>query len=101
MIPIYIISLIILYHVLSIRSAGFQLLFTICTIVVIALQQLIEIRYFIMPYLIVRLSMTSVKFKFLLLELVMHLVLNAIVFYLFATKEIFWSDYEAVQRIIW
>lgn len=101
MIPMYLISLIILYYSISVRSAGFKLLFTLCTIVVIGLQQLIEIRYFIMPYLIVRLSMTSVKFRLLLLELIMHCLLNAIVFYLFTTKEIYWNDYKSVQRIIW
>lgn len=100
-VPIYLISLIVLHYAISVRSAGFQLVFSLCTIVAIGLQQLIEIRYFIMPYLIVRLSMTSVKFKLLLLELVMHLVLNGIVFYLFMTKEIYWNDYEAIQRIIW
>lgn len=100
-VPIYLISLIILHHAISVRSAGFQLLFSLCTILTIGLQQLIEIRYFIMPYLIARLSMTSVKFKFILLELIMHLILNAIVFYLFMTKEIYWNDYKVVQRIMW
>lgn len=101
MIPVYLISLIILKHSISVRSAGFQLLFSLCTMTAIGLQQLIEIRYFILPYLIIRLSMTSVKFRLLLLELIMHLLLNAIVFYLFVTKEIYWNDYKAVQRIIW
>lgn len=95
MVPFYLISTIILYHSISMRSAGFQLIFILCTFVSISLQQLIEIRYFILSFLIVRLSTTSVKFKFLILELILHLV------YLFATKEIYWKDYNYIQRLIW
>lgn len=100
-IPVYMISLIILYKSLSSRSAGFQLIFTLCTVVSIALQQLIEIRYFILPFLMVRLLISSIKFKLLCFELVLYAMLNVIVFYLFATKEIYWQDYDYVQRIIW
>lgn len=90
-----------LYHSISVRSAGFQLVYVLCTIVSIALQQLIEIRYFIIPFLIARLSITSVKFKFLILELIIYLIINSLVFYIFFTKEIYWKDYKDIQRLIW
>lgn len=101
MAPFYLISMTIFYHSISARSAGFKLIYALCTIISIALQQLIEFRYFIIPFLIVRLSTTSVKFKFLILELVFYLIINAIVFYLFFTKEIYWKNYDYVQRLIW
>lgn len=101
MMPLYLISIAVLYQCISIRSAGFQLLYTLCTIVSIALQQLIEIRYFIIPFLIARLFTSSVKFRLLILELMIYLTINFITFYLFATKEIYWKDYDFVQRIIW
>lgn len=100
-VPFYIISLTVLYHSISMRSAGFQLVYSICTIISVALQQLIEIRYFILPFLIVRISSSSVKFKLLILELLIYTTINIIVFYLFSTKEIFWKDYNQVQRLIW
>lgn len=101
MAPFYLVSTIILYHSISVRSAGFQLVYALCTIVSIALQQLIEFRYFIIPFLIARLSIASVKFKLIIFELVMYLTINAIIFYLFSTKEIYWNDYDYVQRLIW
>lgn len=101
MAPIYLVAIIILHHSISSRSAGFKLIYALCTIISIALQQLIEVRYFIIPFLLARLSITSVKFKLIILELIMNLTINAIVFYLFATKEIYWKDYDYVQRLIW
>lgn len=101
MVPLYLISVVVLYQCISNRSAGFQILYTLCTIVSIALQQLIEIRYFIMPFMIARLFSSSVKFKFLIIELILYLVINSITLYLFATKEIYWKNYDFVQRIIW
>lgn len=100
MIPLYLVSIVILYHSISMRSAGFQLIFLVCTIVSIALQQLVEFRYFIIPFMIARISVSSVKFKFLILELLMYLIINIFVFYLFSTKEIYWKDYTQVQRLI-
>lgn len=101
MAPIYLISLTVLYQCISIRNAGFQILYTLCTIVSIALQQLIEIRYFILPFMIARLSTSTVKFRLLILELIIYLIINSITFYLFSTKEIYWKDYDYVQRLIW
>lgn len=101
MVPFYLLSLTILHQSISGRSAGFKLVYALCTIISIALQQLIEFRYFIIPFLIARLSTNSVKFKLILLDLVFYLTINAIVFYLFSTKEIYWKNYDYVQRLIW
>lgn len=101
MAPFYLLSMIILHHSISARSAGFKLIYTLCTIISIALQQLVEVRYFIIPFLIARLSTNSVKFKLVILDLFFYLTINAIVFYLFSTKEIHWKDYDYVQRLIW
>lgn len=101
MIPAYTIAALILLKVISARTAGFQLVFIVCTTAAIALQQLIELRYFIVPFLIVRLLSTSPRSKWLLLELIFYVAVNGLVFYLFTTKEIHWDDYDAVQRLIW
>lgn len=101
MVPFYLLSMTIIHQSISARSAGFKLIYALCTIVSIALQQLIEIRYFIIPFLIARLSTNPVKFKLIILDLVFYLSINAIVFYLFSTKEIYWQNYDYVQRLIW
>ncbi|XP_031626049.1 putative Dol-P-Glc:Glc(2)Man(9)GlcNAc(2)-PP-Dol alpha-1,2-glucosyltransferase [Contarinia nasturtii] len=101
MVPLYLISISILYQSIAMRSAGFQLTYILCTIVSIAFQQLIELRYFIIPFMIARISTSSVKFKLLVFELILYLFINLIFFYIFTTKEIYWSDYAHVQRLIW
>lgn len=101
MIPIYVFALILLGHAIENKSAGFILVYSVCMIVSIALQQLIELRYFIIPFIILRLHTSVVKSRWLVVELIFYIILNFIVFYLFATKEIFWSEYEHVQRLIW
>lgn len=100
-IPLYLFSIIIFYQSIFNKSAGFKFMFSLCTVISIALQQLIEIRYFIIPFMILRLNMASVKFRWLLVELICYFCINAIVFYLFATKEIFWTNYDHIQRLIW
>lgn len=101
MVPFYLISIGILYQSIAIRSAGFQLTYMLCTILSIAFQQLIELRYFILPFMIARLSTSSVKFRLLILEIIIYIIINTITFYIFSTKEIYWNDYDYVQRLIW
>lgn len=100
MVPSYLVCILIIYNSILLRSAGFRLMIAICTMSII-LQKLIEVRYFIIPFLIMRLSIASVKFKLLILELIFYVGINFIVFYLFSTKEIYWNDYIYVQRLIW
>lgn len=100
-VPFYLISIVILHLSISMRSAGFQLIFISCTIANIMFQQLIEIRYFILPFLIIRISSSSAKFKMIFLELIVYTIINIVVFYLFYSKEIVWSDYSYVQKLIW
>lgn len=100
-VPLYVVSVMILYHSISMRSAGFQIIYALCTIISIALQQLIEIRYFIVPFLIARISAGPVKSRLIIIELIMYSAINAFAFYLFSTKEIIWNDYNHVQRLIW
>lgn len=83
------------------RTAGFRLCLTLCTVMALCFQQLIEVRYFLVPFLYVRLHSSAVGRWWLAAELVAYAVLNAAVFYVFSTKEIWWDDFEAVQRLIW
>lgn len=102
-IPIYLLSLGCVFYLLSEnqRSTGFTILYTVCTFASIALQRLFEIRYFILPYIYLRLHLNNIKPNFIVLELALYLALNVCTFYLFFTKEIVWTDYKETQRLIW
>lgn len=82
-------------------SIGFIVFYTFFAAVSLALQKLVEIRYFLFPYIFLRLHLNNVKPRFIVLELVLHLIVNAVTFYIFFTKEITWSDYTEPQRLIW
>jgi len=99
-IPVYIFGLIVMWNSLD-GSIGFRIFFLICTIMTLCLQQLIEIRYFLIPFLILRLNRTQAAQKLVVLEVIWNLLINAVTFYLFFTKEIHWSNFDDVQRLIW
>lgn len=99
--PMYTLSLISLYTTINNQSAGFKLIFSICTFAAISFQQLIEIRYFIIPFLLIRLHTSQINSKHLFIEFLSFVLINAFVFVTFFSKEIYWSDYEQVQRLIW
>jgi alpha-1,2-glucosyltransferase len=105
-IPVYFVALLniclILFAKRNRHSINFPLFYFVCTTASIALQKLIEIRYFILPFLVLRLLQKhSMPLKYLALEFVFNLTLNIITFYVFFTKEIRWSDYTDIQRLIW
>ncbi|XP_055613264.1 putative Dol-P-Glc:Glc(2)Man(9)GlcNAc(2)-PP-Dol alpha-1,2-glucosyltransferase [Uranotaenia lowii] len=82
---------------------GFKIFWIVALLASVGLQQLIEVRYFIVPFLILRLIQNSIKTNVPLLafELAVNLIINAVTFYIFFTKEIFWTEYHDPQRIIW
>lgn len=84
-------------------TVGYGVLWIAATIASVALQQLIEVRYFILPFLVLRLLQTNIRpsKRLLVCEIAMNVVINAATFYVFCTKEFYWSDYQEAQRIIW
>lgn len=99
--PVYIFGIALIYKAISNKSAGFKLMYGLCATVAIALQRMIEVRYFLIPFMVFRLNVAPIRLRWLLVELAFYLVINAAVFYVFVTKEIHWSDFDEVQRLIW
>lgn len=101
-VPAYVLGLAAIGESLaSNRTAGFRGCWAVCTVAALCFQQLIEVRYFLVPYMWVRLHAAEVGRGWLLVELLWSVALNGGAFYVFGTKEIYWSDFEAVQRLIW
>uniref|UniRef100_A0A8D8B047 Dol-P-Glc:Glc(2)Man(9)GlcNAc(2)-PP-Dol alpha-1,2-glucosyltransferase n=1 Tax=Culex pipiens TaxID=7175 RepID=A0A8D8B047_CULPI len=107
-VPVYYGILVLLGLILFTRgqggqTVGFSLLWILATLASVALQQLIEVRYFILPFLVLRLLQTNVQTstKLLALEVLANVLINAATFYIFCTKSVYWSDYTEPQRIIW
>lgn len=99
-IPAYIFGLVTILNSLD-GSIGFKIFFVVSTVLTLCLQKLIEVRYFLIPFLLLRLNRASVKKKWTFIELLVNIIINFLTFKIFFTTEIRWSDFEDIQRIIW
>lgn len=104
-VPAYVVSLALVQQQLQKMSATLSVPFVAGLFVTIALQRLIEVRYFLVPFLFLRLFSKDARdrnyFLLLGLECLFYVAVNAASFHVFFTKEIRWNDFEEIQRIIW
>lgn len=101
-VPVYMVGLVAAHNAICTnKTAGFQLCFWICSIVGIAFQPMIELRYFFIPFVLMRLHSVPLTKLSVAIELAMFSMLNAAYFIVFMTKEIYWDNFEHVQRLIW
>lgn len=83
------------------RDCSLLIFYLPATFFVLCSQRMIEIRYFFIPFLIARLSIRNAPVSALLIETTTYCVINYLAFDVFFTKNIFWADYEAPQKLIW
>lgn len=80
---------------------SFLLPYSICVFIVLSLQKMIEIRYFLIPYIVLRLRFAKSSGWVVFGEFLWYIILNVATFYLFFTKEIIWKNFDYPQRLIW
>lgn len=101
-IPAYVFLVFSLYDNLREHNCiSFLFPYTLSLILVLALQKLIEVRYFLIPYIVLRLRFGRPSQSVILAELFWYICLNSATFYIFFTKELYWSEFDYAQRIIW
>ncbi|XP_059056597.1 putative Dol-P-Glc:Glc(2)Man(9)GlcNAc(2)-PP-Dol alpha-1,2-glucosyltransferase [Achroia grisella] len=100
--PVYIFLLFSLYDNLREQNCiSFLLPYTVSLCLVLSLQRMIEVRYFLVPFIILRLRFVRPSFKIIIFEFVWYLILNVAMFYVFFNKEVVWKEFDYPQRIIW
>ncbi|XP_050676399.1 putative Dol-P-Glc:Glc(2)Man(9)GlcNAc(2)-PP-Dol alpha-1,2-glucosyltransferase [Leptidea sinapis] len=100
--PVYVFLLFSLYDNLKDQNCvSFLLPYSICLMLSLALQKLLDIRYFLVPYIILRLRFVKPSALLISVEFLWYLAINFATFYIFFTKEIKWTEFEESQRIIW
>lgn len=98
--PIYLVSSFSVWHHLKSRGCKRMLLFLVCTILVTVPNGLLELRYFIIPYIFLRLN-ADTSLGSSLFELMQQLFIIASMHYLFIHKTFHWVDNPEPQRIMW
>lgn len=99
-IPAYVLGLMFICSSLD-GSIGFKMFYFISTIMTLCLQRLVEVRYFLIPFLLLRLSRRSISRSWMSTEFLLNVAINVLTFYIFFTKEIHWNNFEDTQRLIW
>lgn len=100
LVPVYIFGVFVICKSLN-GTIGSKIFFIISTALTICLQSLLEVRYFLIPFLLLRLQTKHLSKKWSLLEFLIHLAVNYVTFTIFFTREVKWADFDEPQRIIW
>jgi alpha-1,2-glucosyltransferase len=100
---IYLSSIYLFYRNLAIngKTVGWLLSYSICLFVCLVPQKLIELRYFIIPYLIYRLNINELTLKEIIVEFLINFSINYLVIYIFLYKTFFWPNGTEIQRFMW
>ncbi len=100
--PIYSICIILLYFQIYDRSLLNILLLFLCIILLTIFQKLLEFRYFILPFVLLRLSIHDKKTSKLLFELIQAIFINIITLYVFCHRTFSWSTHPNIlQRFMY
>ncbi|XP_037299379.1 putative Dol-P-Glc:Glc(2)Man(9)GlcNAc(2)-PP-Dol alpha-1,2-glucosyltransferase [Manduca sexta] len=101
-VPVYVFLFYSLYDNLRDQNCiSFLLPYSVSTILVLALQKLIEVRYFLVPYIILRLRFVRPSYKIVIFEFLWYVLINVAAFHVFFSRAVYWKDFDDAQRIIW
>ncbi|XP_075238649.1 alpha-1,2-glucosyltransferase Alg10 isoform X2 [Lycorma delicatula] len=100
-IPVYIYGLFCIYDNINHLNFVNQLGFFISAAMCLVPQKLVDVRYFIFPYLLLRLQIKHSHWWQLLIEFFLNIFINILTIYIFITKTFYWSDFNEPQRIMW
>ena len=91
----------IVYALRRTRTELWVLLYCVCCFVALVPQSLLEFRYFIIPYLLLRLHLPQGTMLSLVAEFGTHTALNVITIWLFLYRPFHWPSSAAEQRFMW
>ncbi|XP_076369992.1 alpha-1,2-glucosyltransferase Alg10 [Tachypleus tridentatus] len=100
-IPAYIFSGWTILQTLQHKDSVWQVLCVICLFLSVVPQKLLEFRYFIIPYILLRLNIQVNSYIQLFLEFLIYVFVNAFTLVLFLNKPFYWEGQSEIQRIMW
>ncbi|CAF0761129.1 unnamed protein product [Adineta ricciae] len=100
--PVYAVSIVLLYFQIYDRSLLNILLLLISIILLTIFQKLLEFRYFILPFILLRLAINDKKSSKLYFELCQAIVFNVLTIYIFCHRTFVWSTHpNEIQRFMY
>lgn len=101
MCPIYLICLLIINSGINYLNASIRIFCAFTIMIYLCFQRLLEVRYFLVPFILYRLNVKPTLGKLKYAELFLYIVINIYTFYVFINKKIYWKEYSETQHIIW
>lgn len=101
MVPVYMFSLYQFYKQTDHKGMLWKLLFSFCTVACLVPQALLEFRYYIIPFYVLRLNMKLPTLKLLVAELLLYVAINVFTAYIFVKRPFYWPGNPNPQRIMW
>lgn len=101
LVPGYILCLIIMQRALNHMNVAWRAIYFFCVFVSLVPQQLLEFRYFIIPYLIFRLHLISPSFQSTVVEWMVYLTVDIVTLFLYLYKPFYLEGSCETQRFMW
>ncbi|EDV22779.1 uncharacterized protein TRIADDRAFT_28403 [Trichoplax adhaerens] len=101
-IPMHLYTIYIVYKTLAEKRSNLWIaIFTVAVTLVTIPQRLLEFRYFILPYIIMRLNFPLMPYPFLLLEIFIYFAINYLTIFNFISSPFVWLKSGEIQRFMW
>ena len=100
-IPIYYYVCVTLWNALHNKDIFWKISYVMCTAAVIVPQRLLEFRYFIIPYLLLRLNMPLCSKISLSAELFFYWYINTVTINKYVHHTFLWPNSSSLQRFMW
>jgi len=101
LVPGYVMSLILMHRALNHMNVAWRSLYFFCVFITLVPQQLLEFRYFIIPYMIFRIHLLSPNHITTIIEWLLYLTIDITTIALYIYKPFKWEGSEDLQRFMW
>lgn len=101
MCPIYLVSLLLVNNGINYLPVSIRIFWTFTIMIYLCFQRLLEVRYFLVPFVLFRLNTKPTLGNWKYAELFLHTFINIFTFYIFINKKVYWKEYSETQHIIW
>lgn len=102
LVPVYLFAIFAVFRTVAARRhILWRVVYLCCVFAVLVPSTLLEFRYYIVPYLIIRLNIPCPTIRRLMTELGFYVVINLATLYMFLYRPFYWDSESSAQRFMW